>query len=107
MNLNGPISTPYGSPLVSTPDVGEATTKGNGVTLNEDGAAGLQGTPFENPLMTAPGQAASANSSGIPAPWTTTGGIPNAPADGATAAVADGVATPMTPAANITGGHPL
>ena len=104
MPSNGPISTPYANPLVSTPDVGEATTRGSGVSLNEGGAAGLTGVPFQQPLVSAPGQAPASNSSGIPNTWTTTGGIPNAPADGSTAAVADGVATPNTPAGNIAGG---
>jgi hypothetical protein len=104
MASNGPLSTPYGSPLVGTPDVGEATTQGSGVSLNENGAAGLQGTPFEKPIAATPGQAPTSNTSGIPNTWTTTGGIPNAPADGSTAAVADGVATPNTPAGNMTGG---
>lgn len=107
MSMNGPIRTPYDNPLVGTPGVGEATTRGAGVTLNEGGGQGLTGTPYEAPLMATPGQGATGNTSGIPNVGTTVGDIPDAPAPGSPAAVADGVATPMTPAANITGGHPL
>ena len=107
MAMNGPIRTPYDDGIVATPDVGEANTRGSGITLNEDGAAGLQGTPYESPLMGAPGQAPSSNSSGIPNTWNTVGGIPNDPGAGSTAAVADGVATPNTPAGNMAGGKDL
>ena len=44
---------------------------------------------------------------GIPTDWLTDGGIPNDPGAGSTAAVADGVATPNTPAGNMTGGKDL
>lgn len=104
MNSNGPLSTPFSDPLVSTPDVGESTRRGSGVSLNEGGGPGLQNTPFEKPLVSSPGQAATANSSGIPTDWLTDGGIPNDPGAGSTAAVADGVATPNTPAGNMAGG---
>lgn len=104
MGKNGPLTTPYENGIVSAPDVGESNTRGAGVSLNTDGGAGLQGTPFESPLMATPGQDATPNSSGIPNTWTTVGGIPNDPGAGSTAAVADGVATPNTPAGNMTGG---
>ena len=102
MAMNGPIKTPYEGPLVSTPDVGEATTRGSGVTLNEGGAAGLQGTPFQQPLAGTPGQAPTANSSGVPNTWTTTGGVPNAPADGSH--VESSVTSPNTPSAGLVTG---
>lgn len=104
MSMNGPLRTPYDNGIVGTPDVGEASRKGEGVSLNESGGQGLTGTPFEKPLMSTPGQSPTANSSGIPNDWLTDGGIPNAPAPGSTAAVADGVATPNTPAGNMAGG---
>ncbi len=107
MAMNGPLRTPFDSPLVSTPDVGASTVRGAGVTLNTDGAAGLQNTPFEKPLVSSPSQEPTANSSGIPADWLTVGSIPNDPGAGATAAVADGVATPNTPAGNMAGGKDL
>lgn len=102
MPTNGPIRTPYEQPLVGTPGVGEATTQGSGVTLNEGGGQTLTGTPFEKPLVAAPGQSPSPNSSGIPNTWTTTGGIPNAPADGAH--VENAVASPNTPSAGLVTG---
>jgi len=104
MSMNGPLRTPFDAPLVSTPDVGEATKGGSGVTLSDTGGPGLQGTPFEKPLVSSPSQSPTGNTSGIPADWLTVGNIPNAPAPGTTAAVADGVATPNTPAGNMTGG---
>lgn len=104
MATNGPLNTPFGDPLVGTPSPSEATRQGGGVSLNEGGAAGLQGTPFERPIARNPGTAATANSSEIPNDWLTDGGIPNAPAPGSTAAVAGGVATPNTPAGNMAGG---
>jgi len=78
--------------------------RGEPISLNEGGGQGLTGTPFESPIMPTPGQAADANSSGIPNVSVMVGGIPDAPAPGSTAAVADGVATPNTPAGNMTGG---
>lgn len=104
MSMNGPLRTAFDNPLVSTPDVGEASRRGSPVSLNDSGPVALQNTPFEKPLVTAPSGEATANSSGIPNDWLTDGGIPNAPAPGSTAAVADGVATPNTPAGNMAGG---
>lgn len=107
MPSNGPLKTPYDNPLIATPSPGEATAKGSGVTLNEGSASGLQGTPFEKPLVATPSQAPTGNSSEIPNTWTTTGGIPDAPAEGSTAEVAGKVATPNTPAGNMVGGKDL
>ncbi len=105
MSMNGPIRTGYDNGIVPTPDVGESTRRGSDVpSLPEGGGQGLTGTPFESPIMPTPGQGATANSSGIPTDWVTEGGIPNDPGPGSTAAVANGVATPNTPAGNMTGG---
>lgn len=100
MPKNGPLSSPYETPLVPTPDVGEATTRGAGITLNTDGAAGLQGSPFQSPLVPTPGQDPTSNTSGIPSTWTTVGNIPDDPGQG-TAASVDGVNSPNTPAGNM------
>jgi hypothetical protein len=107
MPQNGPINSPFGNPLVSTPDASSATMRGGDWTLNDNagaGGKGLTGTPFESPMVSAPGQSETPNSGGIPPLWDTVGGIPDAPAPGSTAAVADGVATPNTPVGNMTGG---
>jgi hypothetical protein len=104
MSMNGPLRTGYDNGIVPTPDVGESTRRGEGVSLPEGGGQGLTGTPFEKPLMATPSGSPTGNASGIPNDWLTDGGIPNAPSPGSTASVADGVATPNTPAGNMTGG---
>ncbi len=107
MPMNGPLNTPYDSPLVGTPGVGEANTKGEDVSLNLDGAVGLTGTPFEKPLTTAPSQDATGNTSGIPDFWNTVGGIPDAPAPGTQVVVIGEVKSPNIPVADIAGGKDL
>ena len=104
MATNGPLRTAYDNGIVPTPDVGESTARGAGVSLNDAGPAALQNTPFEKPLVSSPSQEPTANASGIPNDWLTVGGIPNDPGVGSTAAVADGVATPNTPVGNMAGG---
>jgi hypothetical protein len=106
MRSDGPLSTPYGDGIVDTPSPSEATTKGEDVTLNEGGAQGLIGTPFEKPLTRAPGQNGTGNMSEIPDFWNTTP-VPDGPKEGTTVEVIGEVKTPNVPAGNITGGMNL
>lgn len=109
MAQNGPLRTAFDNPLMSTPDVGEATRRGEPATLSntQDGssAKGLYATPFGKPLVTPPmnGDPTPNAKSGIPTDWLTEP-VKDAPGVGETAAVADGIATPNTPVGNMTGG---
>lgn len=106
MPTNGPLNTPFGSPLVSPPDPGSGTMRGSPVEVQDNASGqGLTGTPFERPLAgssMSPGE--TSNSGGLPTHFDTVGNIPGAPAVGTVAGVADGVATPNTPVGNMTGG---
>ena len=95
MSMNGPLSTPFDSPLVSTPAPGEATTNGgnSGYDLNQgDGKSGLVSSPFagNSPFTSPSGQSPTPNRSELPNPITFTGPIADAPAPGAQELVVGG-----------------
>lgn len=102
---NGPLTTPFENPLVSTPAPSEGTLAGltGGYEMSQGaGDKGLVTSPFEKPLTTGPdGQKETPNMSELPLQITDMGGIQNAPARGSTVEIAGGVTTPNTPAGNI------
>lgn len=111
MASNGPLRTAFDNPLVSTPDVGESTRRGEPATLSNDqpasAAKGLIATPFEKPLLPPPANGdPTPNSSGIPTDWLTEP-VKDAPGVGETVGVMEHLATPNTPAGNMTGGKDL
>lgn len=108
MPKNGPLNTPFESPLMSTPDPGESSLAGMqggypmDSTVPQGSSAGLVTSPFENPIMSPRSDyKETPNTSGMGQRVDQVGGLKDDPGRGATVAVAGGVATPNTPAGNI------
>lgn len=110
MPKNGPLTTPFESPLMSTPDPGQNTLAGMTGGYPMDGVAsgsgrGLVTSPFENPIMPPRSDyKETPNSSELPLQITQVGGLQDDPGRGATVGTAAGVATPNTPAGNMAKG---
>lgn len=80
MAKNGPLTTPFDNPLMSTPDPSEATMAGT------SGGFTLPDAPTETPNM-----------SELPLLPTTVGGLKDAPAPGTSVEIAGGVTAPGIP----------
>lgn len=94
MPKNGPLSTPFEQPLVSTPSGSDGTLRDGTMSLNEGASSGLVSTPFQSPMVTAPGTSETANTSELPPHSDYVGGIPDAPAPGSQVDIAGKVASP-------------
>lgn len=107
MPKNGPLNTPFETPLMSTPSPGDSTLAGmtGGYPmdgLNSGSSAGLVSTPFESPIaQPRTDYKETPNSSELPAQVTQVGGLKDDPGRGAIVTGLSGVATPNTPAGNI------
>jgi hypothetical protein len=106
MPSNGPLNTPYEQPGCATPSPGDSTVAAHtgGYDMNQgDGKQGLVSSPFmgQSPFTAAPGQSETPNMGELPPQIQTMGPFQGSPGMGEHVGVADGVASPSTPATTL------